>query len=81
MVSRFRRADVSIPVNIAEGFRKYTGADKARFLNTAEGSLEECGYSCILAQYPEYGNTINLQEALDGISGQPAAHIHRLRGS
>ena len=76
MVIQFRRAAVSIPANIAEGFRKYTAADKARFFNTAEGSLEECRYYCILAQDLGYGNTINLQEALDGISGQLAAYIH-----
>ena len=49
------------PANIAEGFRKYTAADKARFFNTAEGSLEECRYYCILAQDLGYGNTNNLQ--------------------
>ena len=81
MVIQFRRAAVSIPANIAEGFRKYTAADKARFFNTAEGSLEECRYYCILAQDLGYGNTINLQEALDGISGQLAAYIRRLRQS
>lgn len=79
--SQFRRAAVSIPANIAEGFRKYTSADKARFFNTAEGSLEECRYYCILAQDLGYGNTINLQEALDGIAGQLAAYIRRLRES
>jgi four helix bundle protein len=49
LTSQFRRAAVSIPANIAEGFRKQTRADKARFLNTAEGSLEECRYYLILA--------------------------------
>jgi four helix bundle protein len=47
--SQFRRAAVSVPANIAEGFRKQSKQDKARFLNISEGSLEECRYYLILA--------------------------------
>ena len=39
--AQMRRAAVSIPANIAEGFRKRGRADKARFMNTAEGPVEE----------------------------------------
>jgi four helix bundle protein len=49
LTSQFRRASVSIPANIAEGFRKRSPADKARYLNIAEASLEECQYYLILA--------------------------------
>ena len=41
---QLRRATISIPANIAEGFRKRGKADKARFMNMAEGSLEEVRY-------------------------------------
>lgn len=49
---QMRRAAVSIPANIAEGFRRRGRPDKARFMNIAEGSLEECRYYLILAQEP-----------------------------
>ena len=40
--SQFQRAAVSIPANIAEGYRRIGRADKLHFFNIAQGSLEEC---------------------------------------
>ena len=54
--------------NIAEGFRRRGQADKARFLNIAEGSVEECRYFLILAKDLGYGNTQKLSAALEEVS-------------
>src|SRR5258708_1123641 len=65
---QMRRAAVSIPANIAEGFRQRGKADKARFMNLAEGSLEECRYYLILSQDLGYGDTSKLAAAADEVS-------------
>ncbi len=48
--SQIRRAAVSVPANIAEGFRRRYKPDKARMMNIAQGSLEETRYYLILAK-------------------------------
>jgi four helix bundle protein len=65
---QMRRAAVSIPANIAEGFRRRGKADKARFMNVAEGSLEECRYYLLLAQDLGYGDTSQLTILLEEVA-------------
>jgi four helix bundle protein len=50
LVSQMRRAAVSIPANIAEGFAKKSVKDKRNFYNIAQGSLEELKYYAILSE-------------------------------
>jgi four helix bundle protein len=50
LTSQMRRAAISIPANIAEGFKKRSQRDKANFYNIGQGSLEELRYYLILAR-------------------------------
>lgn len=61
LTSQLRRAAVSVPANIAEGFKKRKKPDKAMLMNVAEGSLEEARYYLRLAQDLGYcsNNSLN----------------------
>ena len=79
--SQFRRAAVSIAANIAEGFRKRGKADKLRFLNIAQGSLEESRYYLILAQDLDYGDVSELMTVLVEVSKLLEAYSHAILNS
>jgi len=68
LTSQIRRAAISIPANIAEGFKKKTKPDKARFMNIAQGSLEECRYYLILIEDIGYGDSLELMPQLEEVS-------------
>jgi len=68
LTSQFRRAAVSIASNIAEGFRRRGAADKVRFFNIAQGSVEECRYYLILAKDLEYGDVHEASSLLNEVS-------------
>ena len=81
LVSQMRRAAVSIPANIAEGFRRRGKADKARFMNVAEGSVEECKYFLILAGDLGYGDTSTLSAQIEEVSRMLHAYASAILSS
>jgi four helix bundle protein len=68
LTSQMRRAAVSVPANIAEGFKKRGRLDKARFLNIAQGSVEESRCYLLMSQDLGYGDTKVLLGALEEVS-------------
>jgi four helix bundle protein len=68
LTSQLRRSAVSVPANITEGYRKRTKPDKAKFMNIAQGSLDETHYYLILAQDLAYGDTLPLQNNLEEVA-------------
>jgi four helix bundle protein len=66
--AQLRRPAISTPANIAEGFRRRGKPDKARYMNIAQGSLEECRYYLILARDLSYGDSAELMRQLEEVS-------------
>jgi four helix bundle protein len=55
LASQMRRAAISVPANIAEGFKRRGVRDKVRFYNIAQGSAEELRYYFILCRDLGFG--------------------------
>lgn len=71
LVSQIRRAAVSSPANIAEGFVKRSIKDKGNFYNIAQGSLEELKYYLILAEDLGYAEREKLSQKADEVGRLP----------
>ena len=71
LYSQFTRAAVSIAANIAEGYRKDGIADKLRFLNISQGSLEECRYYILLSfdlKYIDENKYNSMNQSIEEVS-------------
>ncbi len=68
LVSQYRRAAVSIPATIAEGYKRRTKADKLRFYNIAQASLEELRYYTILARDLGYYTSSEIENLVEETS-------------
>jgi four helix bundle protein len=78
LTCQIQRASVSVAANIAEGFMRRGAAGKARLLNIAQGSLEECCYYLILAEDLGYGKTLKQMIVLEEVSRFLEAYVHRI---
>lgn len=79
--SQFRRSAVSIAANIAEGFKKQGKADKIRFFNIAQGSIEESRYYLILTKDLNYGDISESSQILEEVSKLLDAYIRVIQNS
>jgi len=79
ITSQLQRSAVSIPANIAEGFKKRTNADKARYLNIAQASLEETRYYLILISDLKFCQTDSALEQLEEVSKLLESYYQKVR--
>lgn len=71
LVSQFRRTSISIPANIAEGYKRLSKTEKLRFFYVAQASLEEIRYYIILSKdlkYTDYDSSAKLNQLLKDTS-------------
>ena len=67
LTSQIRRSAVSIPSNIAEGFRRYHNKEYKQFLYIALGSCAELETQIIIANELDYFNETNKTELIEKI--------------
>ena len=77
LTSQIRRAAVSVPANIAEGYAADGKGQFARFLNISQGSLAEEEYYPILSTDLNYVSGEQYQEA-ETLRGEVGFLLHRL---
>jgi len=77
LISQIRRAVVSVPANIAEGYAAGGKGQLTRYLNIAQGSLAEVEYFLILSRDLNYITTAQSQET-ETLRGETGFLLHRL---
>lgn len=80
LTSQIRRAAVSVPANIAEGFIKKSDLEKKRIHNIAEASLEEVRYYLILIRDLKYSETEELLSRVEEVSKILRAYKTKISG-
>jgi four helix bundle protein len=81
LTSQVRRSMVSVPGNIAEGFRKRGLLDKARYMNIAEASLEESRYYMILGRDLGYHQDETILPEIEELLGNITDNFFEVHGT
>ena len=79
LISQLRRAAASVPMNMAEGYGRRGNADKLRFYNIAEASLNEADYQLLLAHDLGYADTTALRDAAATVARMLYAYTASIR--
>lgn len=81
LVSQTRRAAVSIPTNIVEGFRRRGMKDKIHFYNISQSSADEVLYLLILSKDLGYVNkTEEVSDLIESVVKMLSAMIKKMSG-
>jgi four helix bundle protein len=77
LTSQLRRAVVSVPANVAEGYAAGGKGQFKRYLDIAQGSLAEVEYYLILAQDLTYITSSQYEQA-ESLRAETGFLLHRL---
>ncbi len=77
LTSQLRRAMVSVPANVAEGYAAGGKGQFKRYLDIAQGSLAEVEYYLILAQDLTYVTSSQFEQA-ESLRAETGFLLHRL---
>ncbi|MBL7072728.1 MAG: four helix bundle protein [Candidatus Omnitrophica bacterium] len=82
LTSQMRRAAISIPSNVAEGFKRFYNKEYKQFLNISLGSCAELETQLIISRELRYISETELagvSEKLDHISKMTTSLKHKLK--
>ncbi len=79
LTSQIRRAAISMPSNITEGFKRISAADKIRFYNYSETSADEVRYQLLLAHQLGYIDTTKQQKLAQEVAKLVSGLISSIR--